>query len=86
MQVRMLKQVIDFNKASFESAFNVMVTLQEQMERMLKIYIDQTAGLPEEGKKALNEWMDVYKKGCDDFKTSIDEGFKKLDVALTQKK
>ncbi len=86
MQMKMLKQIIDFNKATFENTFNVLVTVQEQMERMLKIYMDQTAGLPDEGRKAVREWMDVYKKGCDDFKTSVDEGFKKLDAVLAQRK
>jgi len=86
MQMKMVKQVMDVQKATFENTFNVMVTVQEQMERMLKIYMDQTAGMPEEGKKALKEWMDVYKKGCDDFKASVDEGFKKLEAVLAQKK
>ena len=34
---------------------------------------------PEEGKKAISEWMKAYKKGCDDFKNIVDENFKKVD-------
>ena len=33
----------------------------------------------EEGKKALNEWVSSYKKGREDYRTSVEEGFKKVE-------
>jgi hypothetical protein len=47
----MLKQMIDFNKAAYENAFKNMNMLQEQMEKVINTYIDQTAGMSDEGKK-----------------------------------
>lgn len=86
MQTKWMKQMIEFNKAAFENAYSMMTTIQEQMEMMMSNYMDQTSGMPEEARKALSEWMDVYKKGFEDFKNAVDEGFRKLDASLSQKK
>ena len=59
----MLKQMIDFNKAAYENAFKNMNMLQEQMEKVINTYIDQTAGMSDEGKKAAKDWASMYKKG-----------------------
>jgi hypothetical protein len=85
MQTKMVKQMIEFNKAAFENAYSMMATIQDQTERMMSIYMDKTSGVPEEARKALYEWLDIYKKGCEDFKISIDEGFRKLEAFLSQK-
>jgi hypothetical protein len=86
MQMKVLKQMMEFNKAAFENSYGMMAAIQDQMERMVSMYMDKTSGLPDEGRKALYEWMDVYRKGCEDFKNSIDDGFRKLDVLFSQKK
>jgi len=86
MHKTMMKQMIEFNKAAFENAYGMMTTIQAQMEKMATIYMEKASGLPEDARGALYEWMDLYKKGCEDFKTSVDEGFRKLDAFLMQKK
>jgi hypothetical protein len=86
MHTKVMKQIIEFNKAAFENAFGMMTTVQTQMEKMTSIYMEKASGMPEEARKALYEWMDIYKKGCEDFKASMDEGFRKLDAFLLQKK
>ena len=79
---QLLKQMVDFNKAAFENSFNTMLMLQEQMERMSRVYMDQAAGISAETKNAVNEWTQLYKKGLTDFKTKIDENFKKVEAFL----
>ena len=74
-----LKQMIDFNKAAYENAFKNMNMLQEQMEKVINTYIDQTAGMSDEGKKAAKDWASMYKKGYEDFKKLVDENFKKME-------
>lgn len=76
---QLMKQMIDFNKASFEGAFGTMMMLQEQMERMAKMYMDQATGISAEAKNAVNEWTKMYKKGLADFKNMMDAGYKKVD-------
>ena len=78
----LLKQMVTFNKAAFENSFNTMLMLQEQMERMSRVYVDQATGISAETKNAVNEWTQLYKKGLSDFKAMIDENFKKVEAFL----
>jgi hypothetical protein len=77
--LKMAKQMIDFNKATFDNSFSSMVLLQEQTEKMVNAFLDQATWLPEEGKKVLNEWVAAYKKGREEFKKMVDESYKKVD-------
>jgi len=83
---QMLKQMIDFNKAAFDNAFNTMSMLQGQMESIINTFVDQSAGTTEEGEKAAKEWAAIYKKGFEDFKGSVDDNFKKVDSFFQQGK
>ena len=76
---KMAKQMIDFYKSTFDNTFSAMVMLQEQTEKTLKAALDQATWLPEEGKKVLDEWVNAYKKGREEFKKVVDENFKKVD-------
>ena len=77
---KMAKQMIDFYKATFDNSFGALLMMVEQMERMTNMFLAQTTVLPEEGKKALNEWIKTYKKACDEFKKAVDENFKRADT------
>jgi len=56
-----------------------MVMLQEQTEEVANTILEQATWLPEEGKKAIEEWASSYKKGSEDFKKAVDENFKKVE-------
>ncbi|MDZ7579497.1 MAG: hypothetical protein U5R30_02415 [Deltaproteobacteria bacterium] len=75
---QMLKQMLDFNKAAFENSFKAMLTIGEQNEKMMNTFLMQATWLPEEGKKLIQEWVDAYKKGCQDFKKTADDNYKKV--------
>ena len=77
--LKITKQMIDFNKASFDNTFTAMVLLQEQTEKMVNAFMEQATWLPGEGKKALNEWVETVKKGREDFKKVVDQGFGKVE-------
>jgi predicted aminopeptidase len=76
---KMAKQMIDFHKATFDNSFNAMVMLQDQTEKMVNTFSGQATWLPEEGKRAIDEWLKAYKKGREDFKKLVDENFKKVE-------
>ena len=78
-QGRLIRQMIDFQKASFNNSFNAMVLIQEQTEKMARNFLDQASWLPEEGKEVLSQWIGAYKKGRDAFKKSVDENYRKVD-------
>lgn len=77
-QKHLFKQIIDFQKATFENSFNALATLQEQGETMISTSLNQAEWLPEEGKKVIKEWLDNYKKARTEFKNTVDGNFKKV--------
>ncbi len=79
-QKQLLKQMIDFNQTAFNNTFNAMVMLQQQSEQVASALLEQATWLPEEGKKAIDEWINSYKKGRDEFKKYVDESFAKVEA------
>ncbi len=59
----MAKQMIDLQRLSVEGMINNMIILWDQTGNMLNSFMDQAAWVPDEGKKALREWIDSNKKG-----------------------
>jgi hypothetical protein len=87
--IKMAKQMIDFQKATFDNTFDAIVLLQEQTERMADTFMEQATSnmeqstfLPEEGKKMLREWVQASKKGLKEFKKAMDECFGKVEDYL----
>ncbi len=80
------KQMIEFNKTTFDNSFSMMVMLQEQMEKTVSSFVEQAAWLPEDGRKVLGDWVSTYKKGREDFKKLVDESYKKVDAYFASQK
>jgi hypothetical protein len=77
--VKIAKQMIEFQKATFDNSFSAMGMVQDQAERMISMGLEQAAWLPEEGRKAIDAWVKSYKKGREDFKKIVDENFSKVE-------
>ena len=75
----LLKQMLAFNKTAYDNSFNAMLTIQEQNSKMVDTFLEQASWMPEEGKKLIRNWVNAYKKGCEDFKKATDENYKKVD-------
>jgi hypothetical protein len=82
---QMMKQMFDFNKTAVEKTFTAMAVMQDQMEKMFNLWLDQNKWFPEEGKKTMTEWVKTCKKGRDEYKAKIDEGYKKVEEYLSGK-
>jgi len=83
-QKQLFKQVIDFQKSTFDNSFKAMSTLQEQGEKMVDTFLEQAAWLPADGKVAVNEWLDTYKNGRDNFMTSVEDNFQKVQGIFSE--
>ena len=84
---QMFKQMLEFNKTAFDNSYNAMLTIQEQNEKMFDTFMEQATWIPEEGKKLIQEWINAYKKGCEDFKKAADDNYQKVtDYFQTAKK
>ena len=42
----LVKQMVELHKTSFDNSFNMLVTLQDQMEKMVNSFVDQAPWLP----------------------------------------
>jgi hypothetical protein len=77
-QKQIAKQMMEFNKTAFDNTFNAMTVLQDQSEKLVSRFLEKAPWFPEDGKKAVNDWVGAYKKGREDFKITVDESYKKV--------
>lgn len=76
------KQIIDFDKAAFDKTFDAFNSLQNQSEKMMNLFLERANFLPPEGKRVMKEWINAYEKSVNDFKESVDSGFKTMEHFL----
>ncbi|MBL0699875.1 MAG: hypothetical protein JJV92_03205 [Desulfosarcina sp.] len=79
----MAKQMIDYQKSTFNNVFNAMNMLQEQSEKMTMTFLEQSPAIPETGKKSVKEWNQAVKKGREDFKKVLDDNFGKMETLFS---
>lgn len=79
-QKQIANQMIQFNKAAFDNSFRTLTMVFEQNEKMVGAFLEQAAWLPEDGKKAIKEWMTAYKTGCENFKKAVDDSYAKVET------
>lgn len=77
-QKQIVKQMMDFNKTTFDNTFSAIVGTQDQAEKLVSRFLEKAPWFPEEGKKAVDEWVKAYKKSREDFKNAYDKGFEKV--------
>ncbi|MDT8273794.1 MAG: hypothetical protein RRA35_11455 [Desulfomonilia bacterium] len=76
-QKNLVKQMLDLHKTSFDNGFTMLLVIQDQMEKMVGSLIDQAGWLPEEGRKVLDSLLSNCRKGREDFKKLVDDGYLK---------
>jgi hypothetical protein len=81
-QIFMARQILQFNKTGFEKSFSALVNMQNNAEKMFLFWLNNTKGISEEGRNFMLEWIDFYRKLRDDYKASVDEGYRKMEALL----
>ncbi|OPY84765.1 MAG: hypothetical protein A4E71_02535 [Smithella sp. PtaU1.Bin162] len=76
-QIQITRQIMEFNKAIVDNTFKSMALLQDQTEKLVFRFMEKVPWIPNEGKKAMNKWVNFYKKGIEDFKSCTDENYNK---------
>ncbi len=74
-QFKIAKQMIDMQRASVDGMINSLTMMWDQTAN----FFDGAACLPEEGRKALRQWVDINKKACEGLKIAIDSGYSNLE-------
>jgi hypothetical protein len=77
-QKQIARHMMEFNKAIFDSHFRSMALLQAQTENYISRFLERVPWIPDDGKKAINEWVNTYKKGIEDFKAYAEDNYKKV--------
>lgn len=78
-QKMMFKQMLEFQKTTFDNSFKAMSSMQEQGEKMVNTFLDQAEWLPEEGKKAVANWIGAYTDGRAKYKEAVEKNFQKVE-------
>lgn len=79
-QKQIARQMIQFNKAAMDNSFKAMTMVYEQNERMVDTMLAQSNWLPENGRKAIQDWMGAFKSGYTDFKKMLDNNYSKVEA------
>jgi len=77
-QNQIFRQMMEFNKKAFDNSFSVMSELQDQTEKLVLNFLDKAEWIPEEGKKAMQDWIANNKKSRNDFKAAADDSYRKV--------
>jgi len=78
------KQMLDFNRTTFENTYGAMTLLQEQSEKMMSTFMEKADWIPSEGKKAIADMTAMFRKGCAEFKKAVDDNFVKVEAYFEQ--
>ena len=79
-QFSLAKQMIGFNRTTFENTFGAICLLQEQSEKMMSNFIEQANWIPGEGKKAITDMAALFRTSCSEFKKAVDENFNRVEA------
>ena len=77
-----LKQMIQFNKTAFDNTYNALEMTREQNENLINEFFEQSPQTPEEGKKAIQNWLSACKKSTRDLKQQMDKAYEQVETFL----
>lgn len=83
-QSKVVEQLVDFQKTTFDSTYNSMAALQEQGRKMVDLTMDQNPWFPANGKKILTQWSDLFQKNRNDLKSLMDNNFCRMRNCFSQ--
>ena len=82
-QMQMAKQMIQMNKLVFDNNYNMIMSAYEQNKLIFSTMLGQASNLPVEAKNAIEEWLKMYKKGCEELKDMIDQGYQMVEKTMS---
>jgi predicted outer membrane protein len=82
-QLQMAKQMMQMYKLAFDNNYNMIMGAYEQNKLMLNAMLSQASDFPVEVKNAIDEWLKTYKKGCEELKEMIDQGYRMVEKTMS---
>ncbi len=81
---QMAKQVVDFQRISFENWYNAMSLMQDQATSSMDMVLGQTRWIPEDGRQTIKEWLGMFQKERVRFKDYMEKGFDEYEKFITE--
>lgn len=79
MDIRALMlQVVSLQKSSFDNGFEALATVHDEAERITNDFLDQAVWMPSVSKGVMKDWFGMVRKGRNDFKKAIDDGYDQM--------
>jgi polyhydroxyalkanoate synthesis regulator phasin len=76
------RQMVDFQKRSFDHAYQTVALVQEHAEKLTCAAVRDTGWLPEEGGRMADAWVDQCRRGRQAWKEAMDGQLQALAEAL----
>lgn len=73
------RQLVEFQKSTFDSTFDAIAGFQDRQEEMLNDMLDKGKLLPDEGKQIIEAWVKTFKKGREDFRDAVETSYNLVD-------
>lgn len=70
------KQTLQIYHAAIIQTLDAAMALQDKSQKTLETLMDQTPGIPAEGRRAISDWIDACRQQTIAVKSVIDEGFR----------
>lgn len=81
----MTKQIIDFQKASFDQTFASITAFQDYSENVMDGFMNQSPWINEESKKPISASMQFVKSAREEYKKAVYQGFAELEKLVENK-
>ncbi|MGD9120922.1 MAG: hypothetical protein PVG59_09585 [Desulfobacterales bacterium] len=82
-QSQFAKQMLDFQKTTFDNVYNSMLMLQDHTEKLTGTVFEQATWFPEESSRLVTQWIEIFKKGRNEYKLAVDDIFTRIDDLVT---
>lgn len=73
------RQLVEFQKAAIDSTFDAVSAFQDQQEQYLNDMMERASFMPDEGREVVHQWVDAFRRGREDFKTTIDKSYELVE-------
>ena len=82
-QEQALRQMMQTNKMVLDQNYTIMMSAYEQNKLLLNLILNQTPDLTAEGKKAITDWLETYRKGSEEIKKMVDIGYQMVEKYMS---
>jgi hypothetical protein len=75
-QILIAKQTLHLCHAALTQTLDAALAVQDQSRKTFETLLDETAGFPVEGRRAITDWIDACRQQTTAIKNVIDDGFR----------